>query len=216
MSQIKFVMLDFDGTIADSFASVICCAEKMCLNAGYSFDKSIIERSMGCTTEECIARLIGNRDPEVIERLTAAYNVIYNREGLDMINLFDGVLETIQRLHSKGIKIAITSNNIVSAISYVAERLGLMPYLECIVGVECVEHGKPEPDIAIEAMRRAGVTAEESLVVGDSTYDMGMGRNAGCHCCGVSYGCDTPQTLTESGAEWIIGNFRELEKIVLG
>ena len=216
MSQIKFVMLDFDGTIADSFASVICCAEKMCLNAGYSFDKSIIERSMGCTTEECIARLIGNRDPEVIERLTAAYNVIYNREGLDMIRLFDGVLQTIQRLHSKGIKIAITSNNIVSAISYVAERLGLMPYLECIVGVECVEHGKPEPDIAIEAMRRAGVTAEESLVVGDSTYDMGMGRNAGCHCCGVSYGCDTPQTLTESGAEWIIGNFSELEQIVLG
>lgn len=216
MSQIKLVMLDFDGTIADSFASVICCAEKMCLNAGYSFDKSIIERSMGCTTEECIARLIGNRDPEVIERLTAAYNVIYNREGLDMIRLFDGVLQTIQRLHSKGIKIAITSNNIVSAISYVAERLGLMPYLECIVGVECVEHGKPEPDIAIEAMRRAGVTAEESLVVGDSTYDMGMGRNAGCHCCGVSYGCDTPQTLTESGAEWIIGSFSELEKIVLG
>lgn len=216
MSQIKFVMLDFDGTIADSFASVICCAEKMCLNAGYSFDKSIIERSMGCTTEECIARLIGNRDPEVIERLTAAYNVIYNREGLDMINLFDGVLNTVKRLHSKGIKIAITSNNIVSAISYVAERLGLMPYLECIVGVECVEHGKPEPDIAIEAMRRAGVTAEESLVVGDSTYDMGMGRNAGCHCCGVSYGCDTPQTLTESGAEWIIGNFSELEQIVLG
>lgn len=216
MSQIKFVMLDFDGTIADSFASVICCAEKMCLDAGYSFDKSIIERSMGCTTEECIARLIGNRDPEVIEQLTAAYNVIYNREGLDMIRLFDGVLETIQRLHSKGIKIAITSNNIVSAISYVAERLGLMPYLECIVGVECVEHGKPEPDIAIEAMRRAGVTAEESLVVGDSTYDMGMGRNAGCHCCGVSYGCDTPQTLTESGAEWIIGSFSELEQIVLG
>ena len=216
MSQIKFVMLDFDGTIADSFASVICCAEKMCLNAGYSFDKSIIERSMGCTTEECIARLIGNRDPEVIERLTAAYNVIYNREGLDMINLFDGVLNTVKHLHSKGIKIAITSNNIVSAISYVAERLGLMPYLECIVGVECVEHGKPEPDIAIEAMRRAGVTAEESLVVGDSTYDMGMGRNAGCHCCGVSYGCDTPQTLTESGAEWIIDNFSELEQIVLG
>lgn len=216
MSQIKFVMLDFDGTIADSFASVICCAEKMCLNAGYSFDKSIIERSMGCTTEECIARLIGNRDPEVIERLTAAYNVIYNREGLDMINLFDGVLNTVKRLHSKGIKIAITSNNIVSAISYVAERLGLMPYLECIVGVECVEHGKPEPDIAIEAMRRAGVTAEESLVVGDSTYDMGMGRNAECHCCGVSYGCDTPQTLTESGAEWIIGSFSELEQIVLG
>ena len=216
MSQIKFVMLDFDGTIADSVESVLYCAEKIFRNEGVPFDKTIVEENMGCTTRGCIALLIGRDDPELINRLTEAYNTIYRSEGLDMIRLFDGVLETIQHLHSKGMKIAITSNNIVSAISYVAERLGLMPYLECIVGVECVEHGKPEPDIAIEAMRRAGVTAEESLVVGDSTYDMGMGRNAGCHCCGVSYGCDTPQTLTESGAEWIIGNFRELEKIVLG
>lgn len=216
MSKIKLVMLDFDGTIADSFASVICCAEKMCLNAGYSFDKSIIERSMGCTTEECIARLIGNRDPEVIERLTAAYNAIYNREGLDMINLFDGVLNTVKRLHAQGVKVAITSNNVVPAISYVVTRLGLMPYLDSIVGVECVENGKPAPDIAIEAMRRAGVTPEEAIAVGDSTFDMNMGRSAGCHCCGVSYGCDTPQTLIECGAEWVINSFNELEKIVLG
>ena len=186
MSKIKLVMLDFDGTIADSFASVICCAEKMCLNAGYSFDKSIIERSMGCTTEECIARLIGNRDPEVIEQLTAAYNVIYNREGLDMINLFD------------------------------VTRLGLMPYLDCIIGVECVEHGKPAPDIAIEALRRTGVAADEAIAVGDSFFDICMGRDAGCHTCGVTYGADTAETLTKYGAEWIINSFAELEKIVLG
>lgn len=216
MSKIKLVMLDFDGTIADSFASVICCAEKMCLNAGYSFDKSIIERSMGCTTEECIARLIGNRDPEVIERLTAAYNVIYNREGLDMIQLFDGVLETVKRLHDKGVKFAITSNNVVPAISYVVNRLGLMPYLDCIIGVECVEHGKPEPDIAIEALRRTGIAADEAVAVGDSNFDIRMGRGAGCHCCGVSYGCDSTETLISYGAEWVIDSFSELEKIVLG
>jgi phosphoglycolate phosphatase len=216
MSKIKFVMLDFDGTIADSFGSVIHCAEKMCQKEGFPFDKRIIERNMGCTTEQCVSLLTGETDPEVVNRLTHSYNLIYRSIGLDMIKLFDGVLDTIKRLHAQGVKFAITSNNVVPAISYVVERLGLMPYLDNIVGVECVEKGKPEPDIALESMRRAGFTPEESVAVGDSTFDMLMGKGAGCHCCGVSYGCDTPQTLKEEGAEWIIDSFAELEKIILG
>ena len=216
MSNIKLVMLDFDGTIADSFASVIYCAGKMCAEEGLPFDKTIIEQNMGCTTEDCISLITDSKDPALIKRLTAAYNVIYSNEGLDMIKLFDGVLETVQRLHAQGVKFVITSNNIVPAISYVVNRLGLMPYLDEIIGVECVEHGKPEPDIAIEALRRTGIAPEEAVAVGDSLFDMCMGRGAGCHCCGVSYGCDSTQVLTEYGAEWVIDSFSELEKIILG
>ena len=216
MSNIKLVMLDFDGTIADSFASVIYCAEKMCIEAGYSFDRTIIEQHMGSTTEECVALLTGSNDPELIERLTAAYGVIYEREGYDMIQLFDGVLDTVKRLHDQGVKFAITSNNIVPVISYVVERLGLMPYLDEIIGVDCVANGKPAPDIAIEALRRTGVAPEEAVAVGDSYFDICMGRDAGCHSCGVTYGADTAETLTKYGAEWTIDSFAELEKIVLG
>ena len=216
MSKIKLVMLDFDGTIADSFASVIYCAEKMCVEAGYPFDKTIIEQHMGSTTEDCVALLTGSNDPELIDRLTAVYGDIYEREGYDMIQLFDGVLDTVKRLHDQGVKFAITSNNIVPVISYVVNRLGLMPYLDCIIGVDCVAQGKPAPDIAIEALRRTGVAADEALAVGDSYFDICMGRDAGCHTCGVTYGADTAETLTKYGAEWIINSFAELEKIVLG
>ena len=216
MSKIKLVMLDFDGTIADSFASVIYCAEKMCVEAGYPFDKTIIEQHMGSTTEDCVALLTGSNDPELIDRLTAVYGDIYEREGYDMIQLFDGVLDTVKRLHDQGVKFAITSNNIVPVISYVVNRLGLMPYLDCIIGVDCVAQGKPAPDIAIEALRRTGVAADEALAVGDSYFDICMGRDAGCHTCGVTYGADTAETLTKYGAEWTINSFAELEKIVLG
>ena len=216
MSNIKLVMLDFDGTIADSFSSVIYCAEKMCIEAGYSFDRTIIEQHMGSTTEECITLLTGSNDPELIDRLNNSYNIIYEREGYDMIKLFDGVLETVKRLHDQGVKFAITSNNIVPVISYVVERLGLMPYLDEIIGVDCVANGKPAPDIAIEALRRTGVAPEEAVAVGDSYFDICMGRDAGCHSCGVTYGADSAETLVKYGAEWTIDSFNELENIVLG
>ena len=216
MSNIKFVMLDFDGTTADTTPSILYCADKVCQAEGYILDHELLARNTGYTTEAAFEFLTGSKDPVLIERMSKLYRDMYNSEGLDMITLFDGVLETMERLHSKGIKFAVTTNNVSEVIEAMTKRLGMDKYLDNIVCLDNVENGKPAPDIAIESMRRAGCTPEESIVVGDSTFDMGMGVNAGCRCCGVTYGSHDRQTLFNSGASWVIDDFRELEKIVLG
>lgn len=216
MSNIKFVMLDFDGTTADTTPSILYCADKVCQAEGYTLDRELLARNTGFTTEAAFEFVTGNSDPVFINRVSDMYRELYNTEGLDMITLFDGVLETMERLHSKGIKFAVTTNNVSEVIEAMTKRLGMDKYLDNIVCLDNVENGKPAPDIAIESMRRAGCTPEESIVVGDSTFDMGMGVNAGCRCCGVTYGSHDRQTLFNSGASWVIDDFRELEKIVLG
>ena len=216
MSNIKFVMLDFDGTAANTTPSIIHCSEKVCQAEGYTLDRELLARNTGFTTEAAFEFVTGNSDPVFINRVSDMYRELYNTEGLDMITLFDGVLETMERLHSKGIKFAVTTNNVSEVIEAMTKRLGMDKYLDNIVCLDNVENGKPAPDIAIESMRRAGCTPEESIVVGDSTFDMGMGVNAGCRCCGVTYGSHDRQTLFNSGASWVIDDFRELEKIVLG
>ena len=216
MSNIKFVMLDFDGTTADTTPSIIHCSEKVCQAEGYILDHELLARNTGYTTEAAFEFLTGSKDPVFINRVSDMYRELYNTEGLDMITLFDGVLETMERLHSKGIKFAVTTNNVSEVIEAMTKRLGMDKYLDNIVCLDNVENGKPAPDIAIESMRRAGCTPEESIVVGDSTFDMGMGVSAGCRYCGVTYGSLDRQTLFNSGASWVIDDFRELEKIVLG
>ena len=216
MSNIKFVMLDFDGTTANTTPSIIHCSEKVCQAEGYTLDRELLARNTGFTTEAAFEFVTGNSDPVFINRVSDMYRELYNTEGLDMITLFDGVLETMERLHSKGIKFAVTTNNVSEVIEAMTKRLGMDKYLDNIVCLDNVENGKPAPDIAIESMRRAGCTPEESIVVGDSTFDMGMGVNAGCRGCGVTYGSHDRQTLFNSGASWVIDDFRELEKIVLG
>lgn len=216
MNNIKFLMLDFDGTTANTTPSIIYCAAKVCEAEGYIIDRELLARNTGYTTEQAFILLTGSEEPELIDRLTKAYNATYASEGVEMISLFDGVVETMERLHKKGIKFAITSNNISPIISKMAERLGMAPYLDNIVCLDNVENGKPMPDIAIESMRRAGCTPEESVVVGDSIFDMGMGINAGCRCIGVTYGSNDRQKLLGGGANWIVDSFREIEDIVLG
>lgn len=216
MSNIKLAMLDFDGTTANTIPSIIYCAEKVCKEEGFVLDSELLARNAGFTTEEAFRFLTGSNDEELITRLSTRYRSIYTSEGLDMITLFDGVLETMKRLHSKGVKFAIATNNVTPVIEYTAKRLGMAPYLDNIVCLNNVAAGKPAPDIAIESMRLAGCTPEESIVVGDSIFDVGMGVNAGCRCCGVTYGSQDSKTLLDRGATWIIDHFSELENIILG
>ena len=55
-----------------------------------------------------------------------------------------------------------------------------------------------------------GCKAEEALMVGDASYDILMGRAAGCHTCGVTYGNQTAAQLRDAGADYLIDNFQEL------
>lgn len=215
MSNIKFVMLDFDGTTADTTPSIIYCAEKVCQEEGYTLDRELLARNTGFTTEAAFEFLTGSTDPVLINRMTESYKRHYDTEGLDMITLFDGVLETMELLHSKGIKFAVTTNNVSPVIEAMTKRLGMAKYLDNIVCLDNVSNGKPAPDIAIESMRRAGCTPEESIVVGDSTFDMGMGCNAKCRCLGVTYGSHSRETLLEGGATWVVDSFRDIAKIIL-
>ena len=144
------------------------------------------------------------------------YNTIYKEESEKLVELFDGVVETLDHLTKAGVKVVITSNNVKPVLHRLTTNLGIAEYIDDIVSVEDVENVKPAPDIALEVLRRYNISGEESLVVGDATLDMDMGREAGCHLCGVSFGSHTPEMLRERGARYIIDHFSEIEKIVLG
>lgn len=214
----KVVALDFDGTTACTVPAIFHAAHKMLGMHGYEIEKEVVYKNFGLALPFAFRCFAGDDtiDDATIEQMTAEYNAIYKEEGERLIELFDGVVDTLDRLKNAGIKIVIASNNIRPVLDRLTANLGIAKYIDDIVSVEDVEEVKPAPDIALEIIRRFGVKGEEVLVVGDSTFDMDMGREAGCHLCGVTYGSHSPEMLQEKGARYIIEHFAELEKIVLG
>ena len=218
MSHYKVIMLDFDGTVARTIPAILHASEKMLRMHGYEMDPAQVERNFGLSLPEAF-RCFAN-DPTLDDRTVAQmiveFNTIYKNECEPLIELFDGVVATLDTLHKAGITLLIASNNIRSVLERLTARLDIAKYFDGIVCADDVREAKPAPDIALLALERYNATGNEALVVGDSTYDMDMGREAGCDLCGVSYGSHTPDMLREKGAQHIINHFSELQKIVLG
>lgn len=211
-------MLDFDGTTACTVPAIYHAAKRMLQLHGYEVDKDVVYKNFGLALPFAFRCFAGDEsiDDATIEEMIIEYNDFYRNEAESLIELFEGVPETLDALKKAGVKIVIASNNVQPVIRRLTSNLGIADYIDDIVAVEDVENVKPAPDIALEVLRRCNIKGEEALVVGDSTFDMDMGREAGCHLCGVTYGSHTPEMLRETGARYIIDKFSDLLKIVLG
>lgn len=81
-----------------------------------------------------------------------------------------------------------------------------------VLGADDVKEGKPYPEAVNRTLKEFGAKPEETIVVGDTVFDIQMGRNAGTRTCGVTYGNGSRESLNE--ADWIIDNFGRLLDIV--
>ena len=218
MANYKVVMLDFDGTIARTIPAILHASEKMLKMHGYGIDPVQVERNFGLALPEAF-RCFAN-DPDIddrtMEQMIVEFNDIYRNECEPLIELFDGVDVTLDALKRAGVTLLIASNNIRSVLERLTTRLNIAHYFDGIICADDVVNTKPAPDIALLALERYNVKGNEALVVGDSTYDMEMGRGADCHLCGVSFGSHTPEMLRDKGAHYVIDHYSELRKIVLG
>ncbi len=211
-------MLDFDGTLARTIPAILHASEKMLNMHGYEIDPVQVERNFGLALPEafrCFAN-DDNIDDKTMEQMVVEFNTIYRNECEPLIELFDGVAETLAALKRAGVILLISSNNIREVLERLTTRLGIAKYFDGIICADDVVNTKPSPDIALLALERYNIKGSEALVVGDSTYDMDMGREAGCDLCGVSFGSHTPEMLREKGAKYVIDHYSELQKIVLG
>ena len=88
--------------------------------------------------------------------------------------------------------------------------LEIEPYFCALTNNEDVSHPKPAPDLALLLLERLDARPEESLVVGDTIFDLQMGRAAGCRTCGVTWGNQDRPTLQTASPDWILDDIRDL------
>jgi phosphoglycolate phosphatase len=116
---------------------------------------------------------------------------------------------------------AVLTNKPIGPSQAICDALGLTPYFFRIYGANSFATKKPDPEGLLALMREAGVTPQQTLMIGDSDVDVLTARNAGAWSLGCSFGLaphtlvsTPPDCLVDSPADWPLALTGEGENVV--
>lgn len=218
LQGIQLVIFDFDGTLGDTRGTIVATMQQTIseLHLPEKSDKECAA-TIGLTLKNCYRQLFPQLDGEELERCAEAYRRIFEVNKLRYKPiLFPHVKETLTWLKEHGIRMTVASSRTTFSLHDLLERLDIANFFEYALGSEDVTNPKPDPEPVLKTLKKMGVEAERTLVVGDMAVDILMGARAGCKTCGVTYGNGTFEELTQSGAGSIINDMAELVGIAEG
>lgn len=214
MKKFDCIIFDFDGTLADTSAGIIATVKETFRRLGFcGAEDERIKPTIGLVLEESLQRIGGLTDSQT-EQAAVLYRSIFPEYGEVNSRLFAGVPETLGELHSRGYRMAIATSRGRDSLEAIMAPYGAGAYFEHMVTATDRLAPKPSPEMVLTLLSGMDLTADRTLVVGDTTYDIMMGSGAGCRSCGVTYGNQTEMQLRTASPDYIIGSFAEVLEIV--
>jgi phosphoglycolate phosphatase len=168
-------------------------------------DPAAIRRIVGLPLVEGIARLhrdgTGADHANLAERYKDSFHA--RQRADDDEPLYPGIRDTLTALETAGILLGIATGKGRRGLALTLGRHDLERYF---VTVQTADDnpGKPNPDMLLRAMADVGVDAAMTMMVGDTTFDMMMARNAGVVGIGVGWGYHGPDELQAAGATVVV------------
>ncbi|NLZ18966.1 MAG: HAD family hydrolase [Bacteroidales bacterium] len=216
--MIKNILFDFDGTLADTSEGIVRCTQATLREMGLpASTPGRIRATIGLPLGKCFEDGT-DTPPERVEEACQTYRRLFNEIAIPCITLFDGVAETIAALHAEGLRFAICTSRSSASLLTLLEENGIGAYFSAHTSNDDVHllraKPKPAPDLALLLLGRLGARAEESLVVGDTVFDLEMGRGAGCRTCGVTYGNQDRTLLERAAPDALIDRITELPGVL--
>lgn len=228
----KLAIFDLDGTLLDTerdlanatnFALRSCGFPerptedyyKLVGNGIYNLFRKAVQ-PMELSLEETLRRA-SEVDEETVARVASYFRPYYEAHICDYTKPYDGIMECLEAITSKGVRIAVASNKYQEgAERLVGKFFGDFSFVK-VLGQREGHPIKPDPEIVRQIMAAVpSVSVDETAYVGDSDVDMKTGRNAGVRTIGVSWGFRPKDELTSYEPAAIVDSPDELRAEILG
>ena len=177
------IVFDLDGTLSNSRGAIVATFQEACLAHGFAEPaEAEIAGRIGLPLARMFRELAPGGD---VDGLIETYRAAYLAHDAVHTRLFPGIPELVRDLDGT---LALATSKTTAGAEHNLRRLGLRPHFTVVLGHDAVERGKPEPDMLLEVMRRAGRGPGETVMVGDTTFDLEMADAAGVRGLGVAWG----------------------------
>ncbi|MBE6620230.1 MAG: HAD family hydrolase [Ruminococcaceae bacterium] len=211
--QIKGLIFDLDGTIADTIAAIRDGINETMVHYGYperSYED--VRRAIGNGARLLVKRCMPEdkaQDKALAEEVFAYYHEAYARTYLHTRECYDGIPETIAILKKRGFRMAVLSNKQDKYTKGLIEQL-LPPDTMAVVMGQTALPTKPDPTVSCLIAQNLGLEPQECAMIGDSEVDIQTAQNAGMLAIGCSWGYRGREALIDAGADIVVDEVREL------
>lgn len=189
MSKCDTVVFDLDGTLLDTLDDLAASVNFALRSAGLPpRGREEVRRFLGNGIRRLMTDATGGRlDGESFEEAFQTFRRHYVAHCLDRTRPYPGVMEMMETLDRRGVRMAIVSNKLHPAVEELNRRF-FSRFIDVAVGESPTVRRKPHPDAVLQALDRLGRPKESAVYVGDSEVDLATARNAGMACALVTWG----------------------------
>ena len=199
----KLALFDCDGTLVDSQHSIIQCMDAAFVRAGLAPPARAATRQIvGLSLVSAMQALLPDAPPALHIQLADDYKTAFQTmraKGEVDEPLFDGIVASLDALEAAGWLLGVATGKSDRGLDLCLRHHGLR---DRFVTLQTADRhpSKPHPSMAYEAMAEAGAAPHTTIMIGDTSFDMAMGRAAGARSLGVDGGYHDAGDLWAAGA----------------
>jgi HAD superfamily hydrolase (TIGR01509 family) len=199
-TRLRAVLFDIDGTLVDSNYLHVDAWMRGLEAAGEKAHAARVHEGIGLDSAKLLERLFGDRaESDSVGRAKELHSEFYSSSA-DRLRRFDGVLELFRAVKDRGLQVVLASSAPQEELDILLGVLDAGDLIDETTNSSDVETAKPEPDLIAVALSKAGVSADEAVMVGDTRWDVEAARRAGVDTIAVLTGGRGMSELREAGA----------------
>ena len=217
--RIKLILFDLDGTLVDSVGDLAWCGNEMLRRLGLPGNDEAMARSwVGNGLERFVKRVLtadmeGEPDAELYRRGLEIFRELYGAHASDRSELYPGVIEALEWLATRDLKLACVTNKPEPFTSRLIAAMGLDSYFELVVAGDTTARKKPDPMPLHYAADHFGFEYDQCLMVGDSSNDVLAARAAGFAIVCVPYGYNHGLDIRDSNPDLVVETLTGLSEL---
>ena len=211
----KAIIFDLDGTLTDTLEDLFISTNYALSSCGLperTLDE--VRRFVGNGVKKLMERAVPEgTESRVAEQCFETFRAHYVIHCQDHTRLYPGVASLLTALHAKGYLMAVVSNKLQAGVTELS-RIFFNGVIDVAIGEQPGIPRKPAPDMVLAAMEQLGVTASETVYVGDSDVDLQTAANAGLDSISVLWGFRNRDFLIAHGASTLVESPQDILTLV--
>ena len=214
----RLIIFDCDGTLVDSQHLIIAAMERAFESVDLAPPPHAAVRGIiGLSLPQAISQLVEEASEETIIKITDGYRGAFGalRQNPDNWEpMYEGAQEAIRQLASQGnAALGIATGKSRRGVDKLLERFALT---SCFTTIQSADDApsKPHPGMIEQAIMETGARAAATVMIGDTSFDMEMARNAGVRAIGVAWGYHPGEMLRAAGAQGVADDFAHLLRML--